>query len=185
MLVSFILLGAQGLLVIASVALFVFACACLPGSVPYVVSRQHAIDAAVDVLDLQPDDIFYDIGSGDGRTVLAAHRSQRAARCIGIEIQLGWHLLALYARRTAGSPKAVQFRRGNFYSEDFSDATKVYAFLSPSVMKSFETLCEQKLKNATLVSSDFPLPTRAPVRILDLYSPTHDTLSRKLYVYRY
>src|SRR4051794_28299441 len=42
------------------------------GRAPYVKTPQEVVDAMLQLANLQPDDILYDLGSGDGRIMIAA-----------------------------------------------------------------------------------------------------------------
>jgi hypothetical protein len=77
-----------------------------------------------------PEDIVYDLGSGDGRMVITAAR-EFGARGVGIEID---PKLVERARRNAieaGVADKVEFRVGNMYDADVRPATVVTLFLHP------------------------------------------------------
>ena len=185
MLVALSLLAVQFLLTVASGILVVFAFSCLPMPVPYLPTRRGTFTRALSELDLQPNDVFYDIGSGDGRVVLAAHRLEPRARCIGLEKRWGWHQVARYLHWKMGSYPRVEFRRGDFYTTSFADATKIYVFLCTQVMADLEPVFEQQLKGATLVSCGFAFPHKVPTRVIDLDASVGERIFRRLYVYTY
>ena len=70
----------------AGLALVAGACAPLPGQdVPYVQTPYRVVDAMLQLAAVGKDDVVYDLGSGDGRIVVAAVRDF-GARGVGIEI---------------------------------------------------------------------------------------------------
>ncbi|HEU4529694.1 MAG TPA: hypothetical protein VFR59_00865, partial [Steroidobacteraceae bacterium] len=52
--------------------------------VPYVPTPEGIVEAMLDLARVGPNDVVYDLGSGDGRIVIAAAR--RGARGVGIDI---------------------------------------------------------------------------------------------------
>ena len=185
MLIPIILLIAQFLVVLLSAALLVFAFSCLPMPVPYLPSRRGTIDKALRELALAPEDTFYDIGCGDGRVVFAAHRLQPLAHCIGLEKRLGWHLWARLVQSRIKDSAHIEFRRGDFYTTSFADATKVYVFLCTSVMAELEPKFERELKGTLLVSCNFPFPTKKPLRVVEVETAQTGGIFRTLYVYQF
>jgi SAM-dependent methyltransferase len=101
----------------------------MPGrDVMWVPTPQVLIDKMLDMARLTPQDVVVDLGSGDGRTVIAAAR--RGARARGIEFNP--NLVELSKRRAAeaGLADAATFAEGNMYEADFSDATVLPLFLT-------------------------------------------------------
>src|SRR4051812_24405613 len=54
-------------------------------SVPYVPSNPTIVDAMLKLAEVSKRDVVYDLGSGDGRVVIAAAK-QYGARGVGIDI---------------------------------------------------------------------------------------------------
>ena len=81
---------------------------------------------------VKADDVVYDLGSGDGRIVIAAARDF-GARGVGIEIDPG---LVAYSRelaQKAGVGDRVTFRSDDLLETNLSDATVVTLYLSYSM----------------------------------------------------
>ncbi len=76
-----------------------------------------------------PRDVLYDLGSGDGRLVIAAAR--RAARSVGVEFNP--ELVAVSERRARenGVAGKARFVQGDIFETDFSEATVVTLYLLP------------------------------------------------------
>ena len=55
------------------------------GEVPYVPTPPEVIDRMLDLAEVKAGDVVYDMGSGDGRTVIRAAKKY-GARAVGIEI---------------------------------------------------------------------------------------------------
>ena len=65
--------------------------------VPYVPTEQRVVHAMLRLAAVDASDVVYDLGSGDGRIVIAAAR-HFGARAVGVEID---QLRVVRARRTA------------------------------------------------------------------------------------
>jgi SAM-dependent methyltransferase len=79
-----------------------------------------------------PGDVVFDLGSGDGRTVIAA--AKRGAQAVGVEYNPD--LVAL-SRRNAERERApgdkARFVHGDIFETDFSSATVVTLYLLPDL----------------------------------------------------
>lgn len=114
----------------AGLALLAGACAPLPGQdVPYVQTPHPIVDAMLRLAAVGKDDVLYDLGSGDGRIVIAAARDF-GARGVGIEIDP--RLVAESARwaRWAGVAERVRFVQQDLFQADLSPATVVALYLT-------------------------------------------------------
>jgi SAM-dependent methyltransferase len=78
------------------------------------------------------NDVVYDLGSGDGRLVIAAARDF-GARGVGIEIDPKLVALSVESARQAGVADRVTFRQGDLFQTDLSDATVVTLYLSTAI----------------------------------------------------
>ena len=95
--------------------------------VPWVPTPQVLVDKMLDMARLTPRDVVVDLGSGDGRTVIAAAR--RGARARGVEFNA--ELIEQSKRLAAEAGVAVTFTYGNMFEADISDATVLPLFLLP------------------------------------------------------
>ena len=75
-------------------AIALLAAGCIPGAAqqfspenlaPYIPTPQAIVDAMLDYAQVKPVDVVYDLGSGDGRIVIAAAK-QFGARGVGVEL---------------------------------------------------------------------------------------------------
>ena len=89
------------------------------------------VDKMLEMASVTADDLVIDLGSGDGRLVIAAAR--RGARAVGVE--LAPNLVALSARRAAEAEVAdrTEFFAADLFEFDLSPATVVTMFLLPDI----------------------------------------------------
>ena len=99
---------------------------------PYVPTPSNVVWQMLELAEISEDDVVYDLGSGDGRIVLAA--AQRyGARGVGIEIDPDLVRKARKKAQQLGVADLVTFRRGNLFKTDLSDATVVMLYLWPDM----------------------------------------------------
>ena len=99
--------------------------------VVWVPTPQAVVDKMLDMAKLTKDDIHYDLGSGDGRTVITA--AKRGARAFGIEYNPDMVTLSQNHAKAAGVADRATFVKADLFETDFSKATVVTMFLLPSI----------------------------------------------------
>jgi precorrin-6B methylase 2 len=104
-----------------------------PGKdVVWVPTSQALVDKMLDLAKVGPKDIVYDLGSGDGRTVITA--AKRGARAFGIEYNPDMVELSKRNAKEAGvSEDRATFMQADLFETDFSKATVVTMFLLPDI----------------------------------------------------
>lgn len=99
--------------------------------VPYVPTPQDVVERMLDMAKLTKDDIHIDLGSGDGRIVIAAAR--RGARSLGIDLNPTRIEEANENARKAGVTDRVTFVQGNLFDLKIADATVLTMYLLQGV----------------------------------------------------
>ncbi len=103
-----------------------------PGKdVVWVPTPQALVDKMLDLAKVTPQDYLIDLGSGDGRTVIAA--AKRGARAHGIEYNPDIVALARSNAARAGVGDKATFAKADLFESDFSDATVISMFLLPQI----------------------------------------------------
>ena len=100
--------------------------------VRFVATPPEVVDAMLAAAKVTSADIVYDLGSGDGRIVIAAAKKY-GARAVGIEINPLLVAESNAAARAAGVSHLVQFIQGDLFTADISAATVVALYLGPSL----------------------------------------------------
>ena len=121
--------------------------------VGYEPSPPEVVDAMLRLAQLNPADVVYDLGSGDGRIVIGAARSY-GARGVGIELQPELIQISRKAAADAGVADKVAFVQGDLFTADISDATVVTLYLFPSVNDRLEAKLRRELRPGTRVVSE-------------------------------
>lgn len=101
-----------------------------PGKdVVWVPSPETTVEKMLDVAKVTPEDLVVDLGSGDGRNIIAA--AKRGARGRGVEYNPDMVELSRRRAQEAGVADKATFVQGDMFAADFSDATVLALFLLP------------------------------------------------------
>ena len=99
--------------------------------VVWVPTSQALVNRMLDMAKLTANDVHFDLGSGDGRTVITA--AKRGADATGVEYNP--NMVALSKRNAAkeGVGNKAKFIHGDIFETDFSKATVLTLFLLPEL----------------------------------------------------
>jgi precorrin-6B methylase 2 len=102
-----------------------------PGKdVVWVPTRPALAERMLDLAGITARDFVVDLGSGDGRLVIAA--AKRGAQALGVEYEAEMVALARRNAAAAGVAERAQFIQGDMFLADISKATALVLFLLPS-----------------------------------------------------
>ena len=101
--------------------------------VVWVPTPAEMVDRMLDLAGVTPKDVVMDLGSGDGRNVIAA--AKRGARAVGVEYNADLVELSKKNAAAAGVADKATFVQGDMYEADFSQATVLALFLLPENLK--------------------------------------------------
>ena len=118
----------------------------------YVPTPQPVVEAMLAIADVNQRDIVYDLGSGDGRIVIAAAKKY-GARGVGIEIDPALVKKATDNAAAAGVSDRVRFVAQNFFISDISEATVVTLYLLQSLNERLRPKLTRELKPGTRIVS--------------------------------
>jgi SAM-dependent methyltransferase len=119
--------------------------------VVWVPMPDDQLEKLLDMARVTPADFVMDLGSGDGRTVIAA--AKRGARAMGVEFNPDLVALSEREAKKAGVAGRTAFVQGDLFETDLSRATVITLFLLDEInMKLRPTLLS--LKPGTRVLSN-------------------------------
>ena len=128
----------------------------------YVPTSGGVTDAMLKLAKVTPSDVVYDLGSGDGRIVIAAAKKY-GARGVGIELDPQLIKTATKNALKAGVADKVTFIQADLFKTDFSDATVVTLYLSNSINQRLASILKRQLKpGARIVSHRFDMGNWRP-----------------------
>jgi SAM-dependent methyltransferase len=130
--------------------------------VPYVESPDEIVKVMMDISEIGAEDYVIDLGTGDGRIVIAA--AKRGASGVGIDLDPDLIVKARENAEKEGVTDKINFVVQNLFETDLSQATVITLFLNEEVnLKLRPTLL--KLKPGTrIVSHNFDMGDWKPDR---------------------
>ena len=123
-----------------------------PPDVIFVGTPPDVVDVMLEIAEIKPTDIVYDLGSGDGRILIAAARKY-GARGVGIEIDPAQIKQAEENARSAGVADKVRFVQADLFEADIHEATVVTLYLLEELNIRLRPKLLKELKSGTRVVS--------------------------------
>ena len=131
----------------------------------YVPTPTKVVEAMLSVAAVGPKDVVYDLGSGDGRIVIAA--AKRGARGVGIELDPGLVAEASRNAKKAGVLDRVQFIEGDIFKADLSPASVVTLYLLSSINERLRPkLLRELMPGSRIVSHRFRMGDWVPEKTI-------------------
>ncbi|HEV2145909.1 MAG TPA: methyltransferase domain-containing protein [Longimicrobiaceae bacterium] len=138
---------------------------------PYVPTPMEVVHEMLALAAPGPDDVVYDLGSGDGRIPIEAARLY-GARGVGIDLDARLVQRAEENAREAGVAGRVRFVHGDLFAADLRPATVVTLYLPASVnLKLRPILLEQLRPGTRVVSHSFSMGDWAPDSMVTVRRP--------------
>jgi len=156
---------------IAVLAVVGAGCARVPGQeVPYVQTPDEVVVEMLKLASVGVDDVVYDLGSGDGRVVIAAAR-EFGARGVGVEIDPTLVAESTARARRAGVSDRVTFVLQDLFQTDLGGATVVTLYLSVELNRRLRPKLLRELRpGSRIVSHDFDMGDWTPARLISVQS---------------
>jgi hypothetical protein len=117
----------------------------------FLPTPTDVVDKMLSIADVGEGDVFYDLGSGDGRIVISA--AERGARGVGVEadvIRVFWSRLR--ARRCPAHER-IRFIWGDFFKNSVAEASIVSVYQGESINNRLREKFEAELKPGSRVVS--------------------------------
>jgi SAM-dependent methyltransferase len=150
---------------------------------PFVPTPAPVVGATLELAEVGENDLVYDLGSGDGRIILAAAQSFRA-RSVGIEWNQALCEKTSMAVQRLGLEGRVKVIQGDIFEQDLRPATVVTGYLLPKSWERLAPILERQLrKGVRVVSVNDPIPGWRVVEKKQLKGES-GTTSWDLYLYR-
>ena len=134
----------------------------------WVPSPPQVIAAMLELAEVAPDDVVYDLGSGEGEIVIEAAR-RYGVRAVGVELDHERIENAEKNAVAAGVTDRVRFVERDLFEVDIREATVVTLYLFPKLMQRLLPKLLRELRPGTrIVAHDFALPGWPPEKTVDV-----------------
>jgi SAM-dependent methyltransferase len=128
--------------------------------VVWVPSPESTVEKMLDVAQVTPQDFVVDLGSGDGRNVIAA--AKRGARALGVEYNPDMVELSKRNAAKAGVADKASFVQGDMYEAEFSKATVLALFLLPENLTKLRAKFAELKPGTRIVANTFGIDGWTP-----------------------
>ena len=146
------------------VALVMWQIAPLPRA-PFVPTPHDVVQRMLTLAKVGPNDVVYDLGSGDGRIVIAAAQTF-GARGVGVDLDPVRIAESEENARRAGVERLVTFELQDALQTDVSDATVVTLYMLSQINVKLRPLLTRQLRpGARIVSHNFAMGDWEPEHI--------------------
>ena len=139
----------------------------------------------LNLAELKAGEVFFDLGAGDGRTVIMAAR-QFGARAVGVELREDLVKKALSTIYEQSLQDRITIVNGDMFNVDLTSADVIFLYLTTSANEKIRPKLESELKKSVrIVSHDYEIIGWKPVKVENycenqiLGYPSHT-----LYLYR-
>lgn len=126
--------------------------------VPFVPTPRQVVNEMLRMADVKPDDVLYDLGSGDGRIVIAAAKDFGVRKAVGVDLNPERIQEANTNAELADVADRVEFKEADLFKFDFSEASVVTMYLLTNVNLKLRPRILSELKPGTrIVSHQFDM----------------------------
>lgn len=135
---------------------------------PYLPTPDTVVDKMLEAGELKAGERMFDLGSGDGRIVIAAARKYKAY-AIGVELDDALAASSAAQIVKLGLDKTARIIRGDLLQQDYSTADLITVYLWPEANLKVRQLLEIQLKKgARVVAHDFEIGGWKPARTINI-----------------
>jgi predicted RNA methylase len=150
----------------------------------YYPTPEIVVQRMLKAVDLQPGEIHFDLGSGDGRFVLAA-AGHFGANSTGFEINPDLITVSRERIREAGMSDRARILSQDLLTADFAAADVISAFLTPEGYVKLEPLLRQTVRGDTrVVAYKFPVPGWEPIEVITFEDSDPTIPTHQIFIYR-
>lgn len=152
---------------------------------PFVPTPLPVVRHMLVLAELKPGEVFFDLGAGDGRTVIMAAK-EFGARAVGVELREDLAKKALSMVYEEGLQDRVTIVNGDMFDVDLSSADVVFLYLTTSANEKIKPKLEAELrKGVRVVSHDYEIVGWKPVKVDNFCeNPNLGYPSHTIYLYK-
>jgi protein-L-isoaspartate O-methyltransferase len=134
----------------------------IPGAF-YYPSAPDRVRTIFDNLKISKNDTVVDLGSGDGRLLIAA--AKLGAKAIGYEMNPALVHQSRLKVENLKLSNLIEIKAKNFWKVDLSSATVICVYQFPKYIAKLEKVLKKSKHPVVVVSNDYPFPNQKPYLI--------------------
>ena len=139
-----------------------------PDAAPFVPAPIEIVEAMLKTAEVGPQDVVYDLGSGDGRIVIMAAQ-KFGAKAVGVEIDSDLVRESRERAQRAGVSGKAEFLESDLFQTDIRPATVVLMYLLPKTLAKLKPKLLAELKpGSRVISFFFPIEDWAPSKVIEV-----------------
>ena len=152
---------------------------------PYVPSPPPVIRQMLALAELKAGEVFFDLGAGDGRTVVMAAKDF-GARAVGVELREDLVKKALGTVYEQSLQDRITIVNGDMFNVDLTSADVIFLYLTTSANEKIKPKLETELKRGVrVVSHDYEIVGWKPVKVVNFCeNQTLGFPSHTIYLYK-
>jgi hypothetical protein len=148
--------------------------------VVWVPTPPELVERMLDMARVTPQDYVIDLGSGDGRNVIAA--AKRGAHALGVEYSAQMVEVSRHTAALAGVADRALFVQGDLYEADISHATVLALFLLPENLGTLSPKFLELAPGTRIVTNRFAIEGWEPDEISRIGGDSASCCTALLYV---
>ena len=147
----------------------------------FVPTPQDVVERMLDTASIQPQNLVYDLGSGDGRIVIAAAKKYDC-RAIGYEIDQQLVELSRLKAKEAKVTNLVTINQSDLFTADLRDADVIALYLLPQQLEKLIPQLEKMKPGSRVISHQFEIPGVPPDKVV-VADSSEDGAKHTLYLW--
>jgi 16S rRNA A1518/A1519 N6-dimethyltransferase RsmA/KsgA/DIM1 with predicted DNA glycosylase/AP lyase activity len=150
-----------------SIVIYIIYIQLIPGAF-YYPSAPDRVKTIFDNLKISKQDTVFDLGSGDGRLLIAA--AKLGAKAVGYEMNPAVAHQSRQTIKKLNLSNLITIKIKNFWKADLSGATIICVYQFPKYVKKLEKILKKSKHPVIVVSNNYPFPNQKPYLIQnDIY----------------
>jgi protein-L-isoaspartate O-methyltransferase len=135
---------------------------------PYYPTPETIVERMLELGGLKAGEKMFDLGSGDGRIVIAAAQKYHAD-ATGVELDNDLYVQSVNKIRQLGLQKSARIILGDMLKQDYSSADLITVYLLPESNIKVRPVLEPQLKKGTrIIAHDFEIGGWTPVKTVTI-----------------
>jgi predicted RNA methylase len=147
---------------------------------PYIPTPETIVDRMLDVAHIKAGETVYDLGSGDGRVVIAA-ALKYGAKAVGVEIRPDLCRQAEARIKSLGLEDRVTMVEGSALRVDLSPADVVTMYFLTTSNERLKPNLEHMKAGSRVISNEFPVKGWKPMEVVHVKT---GSMEHSIYVYQ-